>query len=404
MLGQHLGERRPEPGARCFAKGGKQSEEIPLVTGPDSTAASFDLCGGEMPAGLVEENNFRGSSGQPPSGLPGAGLQRDSDATFPVQDQILAGESVQQELELEGAVGQRRRRRERAAEPGDVDVGGQVEPPTVPQFGGVVRDVRVVADQRPSREVLEDGALVVVEDRDVDVQVIARLPAQPSVGGPPAAENPPRSEAEEQLTDVRYGLRHGRRRLGRRKINHPGQGARSLRGAQLKFAGTVGPVSGRAIDALTDTGITFRVIRHGPVSSLAEAARARGVDVVDVVKTIVVRRADNDFVFVLVPGGRVISWPKLRALLGVNRLSMPDAGTAKAATGYERGTITPFGSTTAWPVIADERLRGRPITLGGGEHGVAVAVAADDAFGTLDATLADVTDPDPSTSEGTGPG
>ena len=120
-----------------------------------------------------------------------------------------------------------------------------------------------------------------------------------------------------------------------------------------------------------------RVIRHGPVRSLAEAAAARGVEPADVVKTIVVRRAEDDFVFVLVPGDRVISWPKLRALLGVNRLSMPDAATAKAATGYERGTITPFGSTNRWPVIADERLAGREITLGAGEHGVAVAVDAD---------------------------
>lgn len=73
----------------------------------------------------------------------------------------------------------------------------------------------------------------------------------------------------------------------------------------------------------------------------------------DIVKTLVVRRAEDDHLFVLVPGDREISWPKLRALLGVSRLSMPDAATAKAATGYERGTITPFGSTTAWPVVAD---------------------------------------------------
>jgi prolyl-tRNA editing enzyme YbaK/EbsC (Cys-tRNA(Pro) deacylase) len=96
-----------------------------------------------------------------------------------------------------------------------------------------------------------------------------------------------------------------------------------------------------------------------------------------------------------VPGDRVISWPKLRALLGVNRLSLPDAATAKAATGYERGTITPFGSSTAWPVIADERLRGRTVSLGAGRHGVALRVAADDAVAALDATWADVTDPAP---------
>jgi Cys-tRNA(Pro) deacylase len=136
------------------------------------------------------------------------------------------------------------------------------------------------------------------------------------------------------------------------------------------------------------------------VRSLADAAAARGVDPVDVVKTLVVRRGDNDFLFVLVPGDRAISWPKLRALLGVSRLSMPDADVAKEATGYARGTITPFGSAKSWPAVADERLRGRAITLGAGQHDVAVAVDADEVLRTLDAQVADVTDPDPSYSSG----
>ncbi|MEV4808525.1 aminoacyl-tRNA deacylase [Micromonospora avicenniae] len=150
-----------------------------------------------------------------------------------------------------------------------------------------------------------------------------------------------------------------------------------------------------ALAALDAAGLPYRVIQHGAVTSLAEAAAVRGVEVPDVVKTIVVRRGPDDHLFVLTPGGRVISWPKLRTLLGVNRISMPDAATAKAVTGYERGTITPFGATTAWPVIADERVRGRTITLGAGEHGVAVAVDADAAIDVLGATVADVTDPEP---------
>jgi Cys-tRNA(Pro) deacylase len=149
-----------------------------------------------------------------------------------------------------------------------------------------------------------------------------------------------------------------------------------------------------ALDALDATGIDYRVIRHGPVRSLAEAAAARGVEPVDVVKTIVVRRADDDFLFVLVPGDRTVSWPKLRSLLGVSRLSMPDAETAREVTGYERGTITPFGSSRPWPVIADERLRGRSVTLGAGEHGVAVAIDADAVVAALNADVADVTDPE----------
>jgi Cys-tRNA(Pro)/Cys-tRNA(Cys) deacylase len=145
----------------------------------------------------------------------------------------------------------------------------------------------------------------------------------------------------------------------------------------------------RAVHAL---GLRHEVLRHGPVRSLAEAAAARGVEPADVVKTIVVRRADGEYLFVLVPGDRTIAWPKLRSLLRVQRLSMPDAATAFAVTGYERGTITPFGASVAWPVVADERLLGRRVTLGAGAHGVAVAVDADEAVAALNAQVADVTD------------
>jgi Cys-tRNA(Pro)/Cys-tRNA(Cys) deacylase len=149
-----------------------------------------------------------------------------------------------------------------------------------------------------------------------------------------------------------------------------------------------------ALAAVRDAGLAHEVLRHGPVRSLAQAAEARGVEPADVVKTLVVRRGDDDFLFVLVPGDRQISWPKLRALLGVSRMSMPDAATAREVTGYERGTITPFGSSRAWPVVADERVRGRRITLGGGAHGVAVALDADATLAHLQAHVADVSDPE----------
>ena len=149
----------------------------------------------------------------------------------------------------------------------------------------------------------------------------------------------------------------------------------------------------RATAAIQATGIAHTVTRHGRVGSLAEAAAARGVQPGDIIKTLVVRRAEDDYLFVLVPGDREISWPKLRALLGVNRVSMPDAAVAKEVTGYERGTITPFGSTRAWPVVADATVEGRTISLGAGAHGVAFTAAGSDVIRALDAQVADVTDP-----------
>ena len=147
----------------------------------------------------------------------------------------------------------------------------------------------------------------------------------------------------------------------------------------------------RALAAVEASGITYRVVRHGHVSSLAEAAAARGIEPSALLKSIVVRRADDDFLFVLLPGDREISWPKLRALLGVKRMSMPDADTALAVTGYARGTITPFGSTRTWPVVVDAGAIGHEISLGAGASGVGIVAQADDVVRALGAQVADVT-------------
>jgi Cys-tRNA(Pro) deacylase len=139
-------------------------------------------------------------------------------------------------------------------------------------------------------------------------------------------------------------------------------------------------------------GVAHTVVTHGHVGSLAEAAVARGVPPRAVVKTLVVRKGEEDYVFVLVPGDRQLSWPKLRALLGVSRMSLPDAADALRVTGYPRGSITPFGSTTPWPVVADASMVGEEITLGGGVSGTAVRLLADDAIRALGASVADVTE------------
>lgn len=148
----------------------------------------------------------------------------------------------------------------------------------------------------------------------------------------------------------------------------------------------------RTVEALDAAGVAYVRTRHGRVGSLAEAAAARGIEPADLVKTIVVRRGDDDFLLVLLPGDRTISWPKLRALLGVSRLSMPDAAVAKDVTGFERGTITPFGTTRTWPVVVDERAVGRRVSIGGGGHGVGIELATDDLVRVLRAAVADVSE------------
>lgn len=140
-------------------------------------------------------------------------------------------------------------------------------------------------------------------------------------------------------------------------------------------------------------GLTIDVRERMRANSLEEAAQILGIEPRDIVKTLVVKRSDGTFLFALVPGDRQIGWPKLRALVGVNKLQLPDAATALDATGYERGTITPLGSTTEWPVYADTSMLGRRVSLGAGEHGLSLFVDADELVAALGATLADITEP-----------
>lgn len=139
--------------------------------------------------------------------------------------------------------------------------------------------------------------------------------------------------------------------------------------------------------------VEHQVVTHGRVRSLEEAAEARGLQPAAVIKTMVVRRDENDYLFVLVPGDRRIDWPRLRDHLDERRLSMPDPEEALAVTGYRPGTITPFGSTRDWPVIIDERLTSGDVSIGAGRHGWSITIDGSALRDALSADPADVTKP-----------
>jgi Cys-tRNA(Pro)/Cys-tRNA(Cys) deacylase len=139
-----------------------------------------------------------------------------------------------------------------------------------------------------------------------------------------------------------------------------------------------------------ERGLEVEIIERPAAGSLEEAAELMGITPADIVKSLVVKRSDDTYLFALIPGDRAISWPKLRAVVGVNKLQLPDPARALAATGYERGTIVPVGSTQDWPVYADERIVGERIAMGAGAHGFSMFLDADDLIAAYAATVADI--------------
>lgn len=154
------------------------------------------------------------------------------------------------------------------------------------------------------------------------------------------------------------------------------------------------PETTPALDAIAESGVPHRIVRIEPARSAEEAAERQGIPLRALLRTIVVRRGEDDYLFVLVPAGRRFDWPKLRAHLGITRMSLPDADEALAVTGYVRYTITPFGSSRPWPVIADAAILEEPIVaIGGGGFGVNLHLAPTDLVAALAAEVVDVTQP-----------
>jgi Cys-tRNA(Pro)/Cys-tRNA(Cys) deacylase len=151
-----------------------------------------------------------------------------------------------------------------------------------------------------------------------------------------------------------------------------------------------------AIAALAAAGIPFRVVQTEIARSAEESAAFQDIPVGSLLRSILVRRAADDFFFVLVPGGRRFNWPALRALLGTNRLTLPTEEEARAETGYVRGAITPFGARRPWPVIADASIELLAVVaIGGGARGVNVHLAPADLVAATGARVVDITVPQP---------
>ena len=138
--------------------------------------------------------------------------------------------------------------------------------------------------------------------------------------------------------------------------------------------------------ALTAAGIPHRVFRHpGPVESLEQAARERGQEPEQVVRSLVFRLAKGQYVMVLVAGPEQISWRALRNYLGQSRLTMAKREEVLGVTGYEIGAVSPFGLPAPMRTLVDVGvLAQEEVSIGSGERGTTVIIRSDELMAALE--------------------
>ncbi|RMF48278.1 MAG: hypothetical protein D6755_04060 [Anaerolineae bacterium] len=145
---------------------------------------------------------------------------------------------------------------------------------------------------------------------------------------------------------------------------------------------THNPPVARALQAM---GIPHRVFRHTrPITSLEEAAAARGQSPRQIVRSILFRTGKESYVLVLAAGPEQLSWPALRRHLGQSRLTMATPAEVLEVTGYRVGAVGPLGLKTPLPVLVDASvLAQEEISCGSGERGVAVILRVEDLLRAL---------------------
>lgn len=131
---------------------------------------------------------------------------------------------------------------------------------------------------------------------------------------------------------------------------------------------------------LEKLNIPHRVFTHPKkVSSLEQAAQERGQRPDQVVRSILFRIGEGEYLMALVAGPAQISWKALRAYLGQSRLTMANEAEVLEVTGYPIGAVGPFGTTRQFRILVDpDVFTEEEISIGSGIRGTTVILKSND--------------------------
>lgn len=156
--------------------------------------------------------------------------------------------------------------------------------------------------------------------------------------------------------------------------------------ARKEYNKPVDTVTTPAIQYLRDRDIPHAIFIHpGPVESLEQAAAERGQQPEQIVRSIVFRLAETDFIMVLMAGPGQVPWRALRRHLQQSRLTMASEEELLQVTGCRPGTVSPFGLPAPMLVLIDQAvLAQEEISLGSCRRGVAIVMKTADLLRAID--------------------
>jgi len=133
-----------------------------------------------------------------------------------------------------------------------------------------------------------------------------------------------------------------------------------------------------SVKDLDQRKIDYSIFVHsGKVNSLEQAAQERNQSPEHVIRSLLFRLKEAEFALILVAGPQQIPWKRLRQFFNQRRLSMANPEEVFKVTGYQIGTVSPFGISGDLAIYIESGINGPlPYSMGSGEKGTALMLTA----------------------------
>jgi Cys-tRNA(Pro) deacylase len=151
------------------------------------------------------------------------------------------------------------------------------------------------------------------------------------------------------------------------------------------------PNVARVVAAARDAGLEITVERFPEgTRTAADAARAVGCDVAQIVKSLVFM-ADGAPLVALVSGGNRVDLGRLASAAGATRVVKANGDEARRATGYAIGGVPPFAHAGSVRVVVDRDLLGyEPVWAAAGLPDAVFAISPKDLLRVSGGVAADI--------------
>jgi len=148
----------------------------------------------------------------------------------------------------------------------------------------------------------------------------------------------------------------------------------------------------KIIELLDSQGIKYEIAEHKPVYTSEQAARVRNESVDTGAKSLLLK-ADNDFVLIVLPGGKRLSSKKTKDILGSKNLRFATPQEVKEIMSCEIGACYPLGKIIGIKTIVDNALlENNEISFNPGLHDRTIKLKSKDYLLVAAAELADVSE------------